>query len=438
MKQCMKKLKTFDWKLFIALSILALFPAIYQMIRTALISTSISTEAFDVIGQMEWFDLINETLQAFLIVPLYATFNPLYKEGKNFQKCVFQFGIVVFCLYLLFSIGVFIYGKYLILAMNPEMVNLHMVNQYLQLETIAFSIGILISFVNVIFVVVGKSKNMYIMLIVNCLLLIVSDFLLIPHWGINGVALSNVVTNCIMVGVGIVLLYLNHLFQIGTFNKDTLMMMKSWSKIGLFSGMQVLIDNLVYALMVCKMVNMVSEQGNYWNANNFIWGWLLIPITALSEIIKKDCKEEDLNLKQQQYHIITVGVCILWVLTIPLWYLYYKYCNRLDNYTEVFLITLKLCPFYIAYAFAMIPDSIFIGRGKTRYNFINSLIINIGYYGIFYILYQMGILTMNMNVIILMFGLGMVVHFGVSVFQKRMYFKQVSYVRNVDNTINYN
>jgi len=41
-------------------------------------------------------------------------------------------------------------------------------------------------------------------------------------------------------------------------------------QIGVFSGLQVFIDNIIYALMVVKMVNMVNEQGNYWVANNFI------------------------------------------------------------------------------------------------------------------------------------------------------------------------
>lgn len=427
-KERMKELKFFDWKLFIALSVLSLFPAVYQMLRTFLISTTISTDAFDVIGQMEWFDLINETLQAFLIVPLYAIFNQLFKERRSFQDNVFRLGTIVFFLYLMFSIGIFIYGKYLVLGMNPETIDVKTVNRYLQLETIAFAIGILTSFTNVIFVVVGKAKNMYILLVVNCLLLVVSDYFCIPHWGINGVAISNAVINLLMAGVGILILRLNHFIRISKWKKGTWTIFKNWAKIGLFSGMQSLMDNLIYALMVCKMVNMVSEQGNYWNANNFIWGWLLIPITALSEVIKRDCQAENLYFKQRQYRLITIGVCLLWIITIPLWYLYYRFCNQQDNAYEVFLITIQLIPFYMAYAFSVIPDSIFIGMGKTKYNAINSFIINIGYYGLFYILYRIGILTMTMHMIILMFGLGMLVHLMISIIQEKMYFKNIGLI----------
>lgn len=31
--------------------------------------------------------------------------------------------------------------------------------------------------------------------------------------------------------------------------------------------------------MISRMVNVVGEQGTYWVANNFIWSWLLLPIT---------------------------------------------------------------------------------------------------------------------------------------------------------------
>ena len=82
-EKIIKDLKAFNYKLFIALCSLALAPAIYQSIRTFLIEKTVSSFAFDVIGQMEWFDLINETLLVFLIIPLYSILNKLFKENKS-------------------------------------------------------------------------------------------------------------------------------------------------------------------------------------------------------------------------------------------------------------------------------------------------------------------------------------------------------------------
>lgn len=177
--------------------------------------------------------------------------------------------------------------------------------------------------------------------------------------------------------------------------------------------------------MICKMVNMVAEQGNYWIANNFIWGWLLIPITALSEVIRRDCKDGYTKLNQFNYYFITAAVIAVWAISIPLWTPFYQYAENLQNASEIFIITIKLAPFYIAYAGCAIIDNIFVGLGKTIYNSINSLIINLVYYGIFYILYVTNAITFTMDVIILMFGFGMVVHLAVSLIEEKLFLRKI-------------
>lgn len=422
MKEKFLQLKKFNWRLWVALCALAFIPAVYQTVRTFLISSSSQSNVFDIIGQMEWFDLINETLQAFLIVPLYSILNKIYKAQKEkFSENAFKTGIIAFALYTLFSIGVLIYGTILIKAMNPDEIDLTVTNTYLRLETIAFMIGIIISFVNVVFVVVGKDKNVYIFLSVKTVLLLIADFILIPNFGIYGVALSNIIVNTLLAVSCILILYLQKYIKACWFHRSDLLVLKEWSKVGVFSGLQQFVDNFIYAIMVCKMVNMVAEQGNYWIANNFIWGWLLIPITALSEVIRSDCKDGYNNLKHFNYYFVAISVIVLWAISIPTWIPFFRYAENLTNPDEIFSIVIKLAPFYVAYACSVIIDNIFIGLGKTIYNAINSLIVNIVYYGIFYILYLTKCITFTMDTIILMFGFGMVVHMLVSIIEERVF-----------------
>ena len=61
MNEKIKDLKNFNWRLWIALCALGLIPAAYQTVKTFLISVNGPAEVFDIIGQIEWFDLINET-----------------------------------------------------------------------------------------------------------------------------------------------------------------------------------------------------------------------------------------------------------------------------------------------------------------------------------------------------------------------------------------
>lgn len=416
-----KQLKKFDWRLFIALCALALIPAIYQTLRTSLISSNNQNSIFNIIGQMEWFDLINETLQAFLIIPLYSILNNLLKKDKiNFAGHTFKTGFLTFIVYTLFSIGVLVYGGILIKAMNSNEVDVITMKKYLQLETIAFMIKIIVSFVNVVFVVIGKDKNVYIFLSIQTILSLFSDFILIPRFGVYGIAVSNIIVNAILSITAISLLFFQKQIRPCWFHKKDLSLLREWGKIGFFSGIQQFIDNIFYTIMVCKMVNMVSEQGNYWIANNFIWGWLLIPITAMSEIIRRDCKDGYSKLNQFNYYFIAFIIIIIWISTIPLWMPFYQYAENLQNAEEVFWITVKLFPFYIAYAGCAIIDNIFIGLGKTIYTAINSLIINLIYYGIFYLLYLTGSLSFTMNTIILIFGFGMVVHLAISLFEEKV------------------
>ena len=72
-------------------------------------------------------------------------------------------------------------------------------------------------------------------------------------------------------------------------------------------------------------------------------------------------------------------------------------------------------PFYLTYIVSAFIDAWFISKGKTIYNMIISLIVNVVYYGIIYILFSRNVFMMNMSFIIYMFGGGMVVHMVLSI-----------------------
>lgn len=422
-KLAFKNLAFFKWRLWLSLCALALVPAIYQTLRAFLVSTNVSASGIDIIGQMEWYDLIDETIKAFLIAPLYSILNTIFKRGgeKKAPSFVFKSMLIVFAFYFLFNVGAFIYGNTLISYMNPQESDVSAISAYLKLETIAFIVGIIPSFFNVVFVVAEKPKNVYMFLGVQFTLGLIADFLLIPSLGVNGIAVSNMITNLVLAITGFVVLYHEELIKPCLFGKDGKTEYLSWLRVGLFSGAQQFIDNVVYAPMIGKMVNVVSEQGNYWVANNFIWGWLLIPVTALSEIIKADCKESDTEMKRSNYCLLTLFIFIIWALTLPGWKPFFAYVEKLDNADHIFEILLKLVPFYVAYALTMIPDSIFIGKGKTHLNAINSVLVNFVYYGIWFILYKANSITFSIETIIYMFGFGMVSHVVISIAEQWWY-----------------
>ena len=423
-KQWWSDFKRFDWKMYLALCLLALVPAIYQTVITKLITSFASPGALDIVGQMEWFDLIDETICAFLIVPMYSVLSKAYKK-ENFKEVVFKLGIIIVILYALFNIGVIFFGIHLIQYMNPNDIDIAAAYRYLTLETIAFMIGIVFSYVSVVFLVIDKSRYMYAFLVAKILLSLLSDLALVPSMGVDGIALSNIIANTIMGALGVLLLIHEKQIKPAKYNKDDLPTLKDWGRVGLFAGGQQFLDNIIYALMICKMVNAVSESGNYWVSNNFIWGWLLIPVTCLVEIIRKDAGIDGCNnLKQKNYYSIVTFALLLWFALIPTYRWFFRDVEGINNPGRIFEIVLKNLGFYVAYAYSQIPDAIFVGLGKTKYNAINSLICNIVYYGIWFVLYKTGVVVMSMDMIIVMFGCGNVTHWVVSLVEEKVFLKR--------------
>ena len=240
-----------------------------------------------------------------MIIPLYSILNGILKNDKESFACsVFKSFVLVFLLYSVFSIVVLLYSKHLISFMNPQETDLSLINAYLLLSTFAFMIGVAADFANVVFVVIGRSVNVYIFLAFKVFATVLSDFLIIPVFGVVGVGLAKILTSTILSVVALVILLIQKSIKISRFGKSDLVLIKDWSIIGAFSGMQQFIANIVYALMIVRIVNEVSESGNYWLCNNFIWGFLLIPVNALSEVIRKDCKDGYKNLKQSNCYVI--------------------------------------------------------------------------------------------------------------------------------------
>ena len=278
---------------------------------------------------------------------------------------------------------------------------------YLRLETLAFIARHISSFAVVVFVVAGKPSYILTLTVGRAILTILTDSFFIPAFGVNGVAFSNIVINLFAGLICFALVerlgFRQASAQPSTYGTEWL---RQWAKIGVFSGAQILLDNLIYALIVCKMVNDVMEQGNYWVANNFIWGLLLVPISALAEIIKR----ENAPNRVKKYFKATVVIVLLWVVSIPVWKPFFQYVMGIRNPEPIYHIVFTLLPFYAAYAVSSIFCNIFTAAGKTTYNCAISVVVNIGYYGIMYSLYQHGVFSASIEFICCLFGFGMVVN----------------------------
>lgn len=322
-----KKAIKFPVNLFCSLMLLSFIPFLYTIVRTNLIVNSPIADGLGIAGHIEWFDLINETIQAFLIVPLYALFNKCMQDKGKFKERIFQTFLVVNVIYILFSVIVLMHCKSIVSSMVLDRVS--EVTRYLELETIGFIIANVVCFVNVLFVVLDKPLYIYVMVILKTIFTIIGDLFLIPKFGVYGAAYSNIAISSVCVVLCMIAVFREKLFVV-SFRYDK-SFVREYLSIGLFSGTQILLDNIIYSAVVCKMVNAVAEQGNYWTANNIIWGLMLIPISALAEIIKKDCKDELTATKIKHYNAVIIVTFLIWLCFIPMLSPFLKNVMGIEN-----------------------------------------------------------------------------------------------------------
>ena len=183
---------------------------------------------------------------------------------------------------------------------------------------------------------------------------------------------------------------------------------KEFLKVGGLSGIESLVRNIAYMVMIARMVNVVSEQGTYWVANNFVWGWLLLPVLQLGELIKQEIATNQDNLQKNTlgYFGITTIICITWFVSIPAWRPFMAQILGFNDVEKLFSLVILLVGFYVLFAFQNVFDATFYGLGKTNYMLFESVVTNTIYYGMAFVLYATGIWVPSLTGIALLFGIG--------------------------------
>ena len=385
-----------DLKLFISLMVWMLIPSIYLLIRMNIVS--VNNVDINILGQMEWFDLIDEVITTTLIIPLYSMLKNNYSKYRN--GMAFITSVIV---YLVFTIFIVIYMSQITRFMNAEYAK-----EYLLLQSISLLFSFVLSFVILLLTINSDYRLIRTLIIVRVLLLSICDIVFIGRFKDIGAAYSEIIVNIILSICAICIIISKG--YIGIKNIE-LSFFNEWVRVGKFAGVQIFLDNFIYAIMIVKMVNAVNESGNYWVANNFIWGWLLVPVMCFAELIKKNNLDNISFKNTWKYGLVIVA---LWIITLPFWGKFIDKAMAVDS-NKIMPIVMLSIPFYITYIVSAFIDAWFVSKGKTIYNMIISLIVNVVYYGILYILFSRNIFIMNMNFIIYMFGIGMMVHMLLSI-----------------------
>ena len=409
--------KNINIRLLIALISMMVLPSLYQTIRVNFLGDLPSDSGINIASQILWLSLIYEIAQEALILPLFYLFGKSLSNTKEFENKVQTGFIVIFCFMAFLSAILFIYSQNIVIFMEQSEQIIGQTTQYIRLETIAIMFATLVKYMMVVIISLNKDKYIYGLLVVQMTLSILLDSVFFGPFefsldmGVIGIAWTNIIVN-----IAILLATYISIRQYGlkllSVNQMSFTWMKEWWTTGVFSGLESLVRNIAFIVMIIKMINMVEEQGNYWVANSFIWGWLLLPALALSELVKRDVGEDVKNIARNTKGYFSLGLIFvaIWCITIPFWHSFLaNFMNVQDIKTVMYIVGVQTV-FYFVFMFNnSILDATLYGLGKTNYMFIQSLWVNVGYYGTMFILYKVGVFTPTLLNICLMFGFGILI-----------------------------
>lgn len=408
-----KSIKSVNYKMLVSLIFLGLCPTVYTTVRIFFLGQLPGDGAYSIAGQLGWVNLLYEILSEAVILPLFYFVGKKINERDELTNRVKTGLLVTFCVFGMLSliVSVFTYPMLKLMAADESIIAQSAT--YIRIESVANIISMLSNFGLVVLITLNKEKYLYALTAGKVIMCLISDTFLVSalpvsaNMGVNGIGVSNILVNTILFFITVAILHKENV-KVFSAGKLSFGWLKEFGKVGGISGLESLIRNLAYMLMIVRMVNVVNEQGTYWVANNFIWGWLLLPVTQLAELIKSDMStnKNAIYQKTPAYFVITAAVCALWCASIPLWKPFMTYVLQYEEVEKLFSLVLLLLGFYMLYAFQNVFDATFYGLGKTQYMVFESIVTNCVYYGGAFILYVTGVWAPTLSGIALLFGIG--------------------------------
>ena len=441
-KKAVISYKRINHRLYFALLVLGLCPTVYTTLRVFFLGQFPGDYSFSIAGQLSWVNLLYEILNEAIILPLFYFVGKIKDNQKEFANRVRTGMLLSFGAYAVLSSVILCFAEPLLLWMATDESIISASATYIRIESIANIFLILTQFALVALVTVNKSKYLYALTGARLILCIAFDTFLVSNMpyslnlGVNGIGYSNIIVNLILFVISLCLLSKE---GIAFFEKEKLKFSwaKEFVKIGGISGLESLVRNFAYMVMIARMVNVVGEQGTYWVANSFIWGWLLLPVLQLGELIKQEVATDKENIRKNSigYFMITGIISVLWMISIPLWKPFMRSVLRFDDVEKLFGLVMVLLGFYFLFSIQNVFDCTFYGRGKTNYMLFESVVTNTIYYGIAFVLYATGVWVPTLLGIALLFGVGnafdSLVSFGVYVFMLK---KEKIDIRDTEST----
>ena len=242
-----ESIKRIDLRLFLALLLTGLLPTIYTTVRIFFLGNLPNDWGINIASQLMWVNLLYEILQESLILPLYFILGKAISHTEEFTNRLKGSMVIVFSIYLILSALISIFAEPMVVAMAQNSALVDATVSYIRLETIAYIFLTMWKFLMLILLLIGRDKLIYIMLTVQMILTVLLDTLFISEFsfslqlGVNGIAITNIIVNIVLLAVFFILLKKEKNINIFQRRKLNFAWVKQWTTIAGYSGLETLV-----------------------------------------------------------------------------------------------------------------------------------------------------------------------------------------------------
>lgn len=437
MKQLKHTFKHWNWPLTGLILLYSTLPAIYQTYQLYLIGNELPTvSGLNIASQWQFVQVLFEIIQEASVFPLFFFIGSKIQASREVIVQRLKTAFLLLVLLQLTVIGILLLNLSFFIELSGAGEGIYeLTKNYLQVKIWSGGLEVLSLAIWIVIESLNQKKVLLILIGIKALLMIGMDSLFFGGYsfsldlGIMGAAYSALLVECLVFFLGMALLLtslrvsLSDIFSLPWFS-DLIV----YRNVGLGIGLESLVKNLAYWFLILKFINELGskELGGYYLSMHLFWYFALVPILAISEATKVQIGNH-VGDKERVRQLLTIaltltgGVVLCWSF---LWVFKLSWISLFSDDQEVLdfanLSVNYLFVPYILLGFNLVLDSLFYGLGKTQYLAYQSLFTNGTIYLGAYLLYLLGIWIPTFEGILVLFGLGILVDSGLTVYYARL------------------
>lgn len=404
-----------NYKLLLFLALGSLIPLLYSNFRIYWIGQINDDSTFNIAAQVTWLSLLYEVLNEALLLPLAFILGQVIRDKMQWSKRITVTLSIFLAIYLVVTVLFLIFAPYTVSFMQQQVDLYFQTIKYVRLEAVAILLSSLFSYFQLILILQNKRKVLYLLLILQSVLILIVDGVLVSSFsfslqlGLTGIALCNIVVSSVLACISCLALYTQGVrFYHIQFKQH--LWLKEYFKKATVSCIESGIRNTVFALIILKMINMAESSGDFWLMNQFIWGWLLLPVFAISQLVKQDAAiHQGLSTaKINAYLILMTVVIFAWFCSMPWWEGFIYHIMGIEQAHHIAQLAIGMIGCYMLFAWNSVLDQYFYGIGRIDLILYQTVIINTLFYGTIYILHSIQFFEVTLSNILLIFGFSLV------------------------------